>query len=775
MPVLELLLQPRWALAIAPAIVLALAVIILARRRAEVREYARSLQELSRARESGSHQARLQHPAIDLSRCIGCGACVRACPEDEVLSLLHGQAVVVHGARCVGHGLCADACPTGAIALTLGDLSDRRDLPAVRSDFETVGAEGLFLAGELVGFALVRTAISQGIAVADTVAKRIARSRADARGVRVGITVNGGRHDEEGPEARDLLIVGAGPGGLACSLRATELGIDFVTIEQETRIGGTVAAYPRRKMVMTQPVALPLHGPLPRLTYQKEELVELWEHAAREHALPIRTGVRLLDLKRGEDGCFTAETSAGAIRARNVCLALGRRGTPRKLGVPGEELPKVAYGLIDAESFTGRQILVVGGGDSAIEAALGLAEQPGNIVSISYRRKAFSRLKARNEARIQKAIRAERIGVLFESEVVEIGPSEVRLRTQDGVEQSLPNDDVFVLAGGEPPFALLERAGVSFDPKDRPPPPEIAERGSGLLWSLSLALALTLALFGWAAWFRAYYSLEPGVRAASSLHPVLRPGGPLGLAFGVLGCGLFAWNLLYLVRRSPKSGRWLPGTLRQWMSAHVFTGLLAFLCVIAHSGFAVRPTVGGHALLALAVVIATGSLGRYLYAFIPRAANGTEVSLNDLRSQLAAVSADWDLEGRGLGAQVRDEVEHLITVGRWQPGLLARIGVLFSGQVRLRRSLRRLRRHAVQEGVPERDVRRVLMLARRAYGCTLLVAHYEEVRALLSSWRYFHRWLGVLLVLLAALHIATAVRYANLDADAVSAVWGEGR
>ena len=248
-----------------------------------------------------------------------------------------------------------------------------------------------------------------------------------------------------------------------------------------------------------------------------------------------------------------------------------------------------------------------------------------------------------------------------------------------------------------------------------------------------------------------------------------------GVQTCALPISLFAWNLLYLVRRSPRFGRWFPGTLKRWMGSHVFTGLLAFLCVVGHSGFAVRPTVGGHALLALGIVVLTGGLGRYLYAFIPRAANGAEVGLDDLRGQLASISADWDREGRGFGAQVREEVEHLIVEGRWLPGLLSRIGVLISGQLRLRRSLRRLSVRARREGIPEREIRRLFMVARRAYRSTLLVAHYEEVRALLSSWRYFHRWLGLLLILLAVIHIFTAVRYANLKSDAISAFWGDSR
>jgi len=234
------------ALVLAPVVGLAVVVLLLLRR-TRLAESARHHREITRARERGSNAARLQHPAIDLSQCIGCGACVRACPEEGVLALMHGQAVVVHGARCVGHGLCAAACPTGAISLTLGDLAKRRDLPALTPELEAVGVPGLFLAGELGGFALVRTAVAQGVAAADGAARRVA----GAKPAGVAVYAGGSQAGENGNGLLDLLIVGAGPGGLACSLRAKERELHFLAIEQESRLGGTVAGYPRRKMVMT--------------------------------------------------------------------------------------------------------------------------------------------------------------------------------------------------------------------------------------------------------------------------------------------------------------------------------------------------------------------------------------------------------------------------------------------------------------------------------------------------------------------------------------------
>ena len=743
---------------------LGLAVLSLFVRRTHLQNWARSHRELHNARERGSHAARLQHPVVDLSQCIGCGACVRACPEDGVLSILHGQAVVVHGARCVGHGMCAAACPTGAISLTFGDLSRRRDLPVLDEDLEAVGVPGLFLAGELSGFALVRTAVAQGTTVADAVANRLS----EAFDPTPATTATG-----QARNAVDLLIVGAGPGGLACSLRAAEHGLDFATIEQATRIGGTVAAYPRRKMVMTQRVELPLYGELPRLSYQKEELIDIWEDVVAKNRLPIRTGVTLIDLTRFDgDGVFIARTTQGDIRARNVCLALGRRGSPRKLGVPGEDLPKVAYSLLDAASYRDRRILVVGGGDSAVEAALALAEQSGNEVTVSYRKGAFFRLKARNDAHIAKAIHSNRLKVLFESEVVAIDQNHVDLELPSGQRCRVPNEDVFIFAGGELPFPLLERAGVSFDPALRPSPAEVVEPSRGVLRALTITLLCSIVLLVWGVWFGGYYAIDAVTRSASPMHRYLRPGGPVGLPAALVGCALFVWNLAYLIRRSSRLGRRIPGTLRAWMGWHVITGLLGAMCIVVHSGFTLRPTLGGHALLALAIVVATGIIGRYLYSLVPRAANGTEASLGDLRAQLANVSAEWDRDGRGFGTRVREQIDHLIMEGRWRPSFWARMVVFITGQFHLRKSLSLLQQEAKREGIPADEVRHVLMLARRAYRLTLLVTHYTEITTILSSWRYFHRWLGLMMVLLTILHIVVAMRYASLDLNIARAIAG---
>ncbi len=715
-------------------------------RRSELRALRVGLRDRAEAKKRGSDRARLQYPHVDLSRCIGCGSCVRACPEEGVLEVIHGQALVVHGARCVGHGRCAEECPVGAIALTLGDLKDRRDLPALDEGLQAIGVPGVYLAGELTGHALVRTAIEHGKAVVAEVARR-------AR--------------QEGPppdEQLDLCIVGCGPAGLAASLEAKKQGLRFQTLEQDT-LGGTVSKYPRQKMVMTRPVELPLYGRLKHSSYRKEELIEIWERIVREHALPIRYGFEFQGLEPLPEGGYLVRGNRGAsVRARRVCLALGRRGTPRQLGVPGEELPKVAYSLLDTQSHQNRNVLVVGGGDSAVEAALGLAEQPGNRVHLSYRKNAFFRIKARNEARLMAAVQEEKLELILNSRVKEILPDRVALIVDEDSTQrilELPNDEVFVFAGGIPPYRLLEGCGISFDPADRPDQASLADRGTGLMPALGVAFVLAWMALFWALRYSAYYSLGADCRPTHALHDFLRPGSGIGLVFGIGAATMVACNLAYLLRKAS----WFPlrfASLQGWMTSHIATGVFALLLAVLHGAFDPKQTVGGHALAGMAFLVTTGAIGRYFYSFVPRAANGRELALEEVRDQLRAQEAGWDLAEGSAVDRVRREIQELIENGRWSGGFFRRLLALLASQRQWRRTLRRLRAEGAAQQLAPEQLHQLLRLARRAQRTALMSAHYEDLRGILASWRYFHRWVAVLMVLLIGVHVATALRYGGV-------------
>ncbi len=380
-----------------------------------------------------------QYPFIDPLHCIGCGACVRACPEGDVLGLVGGTAVVVNGLRCVGHARCEEACPVGAITVGLGDLRSREDVPLLDENFQT-SVPGMYIVGELGGLSLVRNAIAQGRSVVESLSEA-----EPAPGVL---------------DLLDLLIVGAGPSGLSTALTARAAGLSCLVLEKEETLGGSLLHYPRRKMVLTQPVELPPWGALNREEYAKEALLGIFETIVRDHTLDVRFGEPLEDVQR-EDGHFVARSAGGEWRARSVVLALGRRGTPRRLGIPGEELPKVMYRLLDAEGYRGQKILVVGGGDSAAEAAIGLARQAGNEVTLSYRREKLVRLKKKNQDALDALLASGQVRPLFSSQPVEITPGAVRLKVGSDVVE-LPNDYVFVFAGGVPPFDLLRKIGVRF-------------------------------------------------------------------------------------------------------------------------------------------------------------------------------------------------------------------------------------------------------------------------------------------------------------------------
>lgn len=402
----------------------------------------RTVEAEAHALRYGLHEPASLHPVVSPELCIGTGNCVEVCPEKDVLGLRHGQARPVSPARCIGHGLCERSCPMDAIQLVFGTEQRGVDIPRIRENFET-NVPGIYIVGELGGMGLIRNAFEQGRQCVE------------------GIV----REDRDvPPDVLDLLVVGCGPAGLATSLHSLHHGLRFETVEKED-VGGTVRHYPRKKLVMTEPVEIPGYGRVGEREISKEELIDVWEEVIAATGLEVRTEETVQAVTPAPGGGFEVTTSRTTYRTRRVVLAIGRRGVPRKLGVPGEEAAKVAYALREPEAYQHERILVVGGGDSAVEAALALAEQPGNEVAISYRRDRFSRIKPANLDRIEAAIERGDVTVLWSTHVTAIHPDMVVYHDDDGAEQTLANDSVFVFIGGELPTKFLRRCGVAIDTK----------------------------------------------------------------------------------------------------------------------------------------------------------------------------------------------------------------------------------------------------------------------------------------------------------------------
>ena len=427
---------------IGAALALGAVVPFVLRRRRQERSARRAA---AKAREHGLDQPATLHPVVDPTKCLGCGACTRVCPEGDVLALVGGQAATIAPARCVGHGLCERACPTQAITLVFGTAQRGVELPRVQANFET-NVPGLYIVGELGGMGLIRNAFEQGRQCLDGIARARQAEGAAPDGV------------------LDVLVVGAGPAGLSATVHAQRHGLRYRTVEREATPGGAVRQYPRRKLVMTRPLTVPGYGTLPFTEVSKEELVERWAHLVDETGVTVHTGEAVTAIARDAEA-FTVTTPKGAYRARRVVLAIGRRGTPRRLGVPGEDRPHVYYALLEPESYAGRRVLVVGGGDAAVEAALQLADVPGTTVHLSYRKDRLSRIKPRNAERFARAAALGRVLPLWETNVVEIGPEHVTYEDAHGQAHALSADDVFVLIGGELPTAFLQSCGVALETK----------------------------------------------------------------------------------------------------------------------------------------------------------------------------------------------------------------------------------------------------------------------------------------------------------------------
>jgi len=397
--------------------------------------------KIQHAKAEGINEPVSLYPVVDPNRCIKSGACIDACPEHDILGIRNGRATIINASHCIGHGACFRACPVEAISLWIGTEKRGVDLPDVSPTFET-NVPGVYIAGELGGMGLIKNAVSQGREAVENIAKAIKKdAKADY----------------------DLIVIGAGPAGISATLAAKKYNLKVLTLEQGT-LGGTVFTFPRSKIVMTAPMDLPLFGKVKFRETSKTELLDLWHSVLLKNNIQIKENSKVEAIVP-EGNIFKVETVQGDVySSKTVLIAIGRRGTPRKLNVQGEETEKVAYRLLEPEEIKGKNILVIGGGDSAIESALLLADE--NTVTLSYRSESFNRIKVKNAEKINEAIKNKLIDVKFNSKIVSIDTDFVTYTMNDSSEiMKMKNDLVYIFAGGELPTQFLKKIGIEVTTK----------------------------------------------------------------------------------------------------------------------------------------------------------------------------------------------------------------------------------------------------------------------------------------------------------------------
>jgi thioredoxin reductase/NAD-dependent dihydropyrimidine dehydrogenase PreA subunit len=407
-----------------------------------------SHQFLTQAQQDGLTEAASLHPVIDPVKCLGCGSCVTACPEHDVIGMIDRYAQLVNPANCIGHGACKEACPTEAITLVFGNATRGVDIPELTPEFET-NVSGMFIAGELGGMGLIKNAIEQGRQAMDSVERYVNKFNAS--------------NSDTTKDLLDCVVVGAGPAGISAMLGAKEKKLNIQVIDQDSA-GGTVSHFPKGKLVMTAPAHLPLVGKVKFSEISKEKLMAFWLELIEKHQLKINQNEEMTNVERHDDGTFTLTSSKNTYHSKSILLAIGRRGSPRKLGVEGEHLAKVVYRLVDPDQYQQQQVLVVGGGDSALEAACSIADNGTCDVTISYRSDSFNRAKQKNRERVQRLVEQNKITLVMSSQVTKITETEVHLKTKDE-ELVLPNSVIIVCAGGILPTPFLKKIGIEVTTK----------------------------------------------------------------------------------------------------------------------------------------------------------------------------------------------------------------------------------------------------------------------------------------------------------------------
>ncbi|MEW6429896.1 MAG: NAD(P)-binding domain-containing protein [Myxococcota bacterium] len=678
------------------------------------------------------------HPVVDPDKCMGSLSCLSVCPEGDILGVVDGKAALINPAACIGHGKCALECPVHAITLVFGDATRGVDLPETNEFFET-SRPGVHIVGELGGMGLIKNAITQGLQVADHLGAQLGKHQAQAG-------------------AADVVVVGAGPAGLATALGLKKHGVSFRVLEQES-VGGTIAHYPRQKVVMTEKVDLPFYGKFGKSLISKEELLESWQKAIQKSGVSIETGTKVEGIE-GEDGRFVVQTNKGPVPAKKVVLAVGRRGTPRKLGVPGEDLPKVTYRLIDAQQYEGARVLVVGGGDAALEAAIQIAEETDAEVVLSYRQAELGKARDANKRRFKQLVDEGRIFAFMPSQVKEVKARSVTLH-HGGKDLDLPNDFVIACLGGEVPTEFLKKNGIGMTRLHGERLGAKAGRGSALeeeaekkhrrfsfmLFTLGALIVAALFVVGWD-----YYRLPLTHRTHHPAHTFLKPAGAWGHGVGIVATLFMMSNFLYAVRK-----RWtrLKGfrTIRGWLTFHQFVGFMSPLVIVFHAAFRSNNVLASLTAGALGIVVATGVVGRFIWGLVP-GGDGQKAELGELTRRWERLKQRVHRAIDSLPAHdtINTVLEH-VTHAPPERSLPVFFLHLPAQRVRDQRDLAHLKKlfPAQEEFLDfKRAYQRMRLLQTQ-------VTFFRSLKRLLSAWRVLHVALALMLVVLIAAHIGVSL------------------